>query len=131
MVAQAKAAGAGGRCHAPREPSVPSAHRGDDTMSPTDIVRINLERLLENDGRSVSALARDADAKFPGRGAGAWRKGILRTKASWWPTPWVAEGLAWLFGVELETIFTRRRGKKKTARARGARRARGTVRSGS
>ena len=79
------------------------------TQSPTDIVRENLEQLLERDDRNRSELARQADEQFPGRGAGAWRKGILRTihptKGNWWPSPWVVEGLAWLFDVEVWEFY--------------------------
>ncbi|HUV48035.1 MAG TPA: hypothetical protein VMX11_03570 [Actinomycetes bacterium] len=85
------------------------------TTDPTAIVRANLTRLLASDPRTVSALARAADAHFPGRGPDAWRKAILRTigtptfEGTWWPVPWLAEGLAWLFHVELAALYTGRR----------------------
>jgi hypothetical protein len=86
-----------------------SVHDGLVTSAdprPKTIFRENLQRLLELDDRSLSELARHAAEEF-GRGEGAWRKGIARTigtasrPGTWWPTAWVAEGLAWLFESEL------------------------------
>lgn len=66
-----------------------------------ELFRANLKRLIEDDGRPLAQLGRDAFDSDQGR------KKIARALDVGWPRPDVAEGLAIALNVEIADLFAR------------------------